>query len=99
MVSPHVRFPCRSPPWRRSRDSVTTGSTVFSRRCLRSLRLELRLLREALMLDHLGHPKAGEAIVHAIEAVLDPKSGAPRTPDIGGKAKTSDLGKAIAEAL
>ena len=51
------------------------------------------------MLDHLGHPKAGEAIVHAIEAVLDSKSGAPRTPDIGGKAKTSDLGKAIAEAL
>jgi tartrate dehydrogenase/decarboxylase/D-malate dehydrogenase len=31
--------------------------------------------------------------------VLDPKSGAPRTPDIGGKAQTSDLGKAIAEAL
>ena len=53
----------------------------------------------AMMLDHLGHPKAGEAIVHAIETVLDPKSGAPRTPDIGGKAKTSDLGKAIAEAL
>jgi tartrate dehydrogenase/decarboxylase / D-malate dehydrogenase len=31
--------------------------------------------------------------------VLDPKSGAPRTPDIGGKAKTVDLGKAIAEAI
>jgi tartrate dehydrogenase/decarboxylase/D-malate dehydrogenase len=42
---------------------------------------------------------SGEAIVHAIETVFDPKSGAPRTPDIGGKATTSDLGKAIAEAL
>jgi tartrate dehydrogenase/decarboxylase/D-malate dehydrogenase len=31
--------------------------------------------------------------------VLDPKSGAPRTPDIGGHASTSDLGRAIAEAL
>ncbi len=53
----------------------------------------------AMMLDHLGHAKAGEAVVHAIETVLDPKSGAPRTPDIGGQATTADLGKAIAEAL
>ena len=53
----------------------------------------------AMMLEHLGHPDAGAAIVKAIETVLDPKSGAPRTPDIGGKAKTSDLGKAIADAL
>jgi tartrate dehydrogenase/decarboxylase/D-malate dehydrogenase len=53
----------------------------------------------AMMLDHLGYPDAGRAIEKAIETVLDPKSGAPRTPDIGGKAKTSDLGKAIAEAL
>jgi len=52
-----------------------------------------------MMLEHLGHAKAGEAIVRAIETVLDPKSGAPRTPDIGGKAKTTDLGKAIADAL
>jgi len=51
------------------------------------------------MLDHLGHAHAGAAIVKAIEAVLDPKSGAPRTPDLGGKARTADLGKAIAEAL
>ena len=27
------------------------------------------------------------------------RPGAPRTPDIGGKAKTADLGKAIAEVL
>ena len=53
----------------------------------------------ALMLDFLGHRDAHDAIVSAIEKVLDPASGAPRTPDIGGKAKTADLGKAIAEAI
>lgn len=53
----------------------------------------------AMMLEFLGHKEAHDAILKAIEAVLDPKSGAPRTPDIGGKANTSDLGKAIAEAL
>ena len=52
----------------------------------------------ALMLDHLGHADAAAAIVRAIEGVLaDP--GAPRTPDMGGKATTSDLGLAIAAAL
>src|SRR5438876_5272575 len=53
----------------------------------------------AMMLEHLGHPQAGAAIVRGIETVLEPKSGAPRTPDLGGKDKTSDLGKAIADAL
>jgi tartrate dehydrogenase/decarboxylase / D-malate dehydrogenase len=52
----------------------------------------------ALMLDHLGHPDAAAAIVTAIERVLaDP--GSPRTPDLGGKATTSALGKAIADAI
>jgi tartrate dehydrogenase/decarboxylase / D-malate dehydrogenase len=50
----------------------------------------------AMMLEHLGHPAAAKAIVDAIETILVE---GPRTPDIGGKAKTSDLGKAIAEAL
>jgi tartrate dehydrogenase/decarboxylase/D-malate dehydrogenase len=53
----------------------------------------------AMMLEHLGHAEAGAAIVRAIEAVLEPKSGAPRTPDLGGRATTADLGKAIADAL
>src|SRR5687768_17330436 len=52
-----------------------------------------------MMLDHLGYPEAGAAIEKAIETVLEPKSGAPRTPDIGGTAQTTDLGKAIAAAL
>jgi len=53
----------------------------------------------AMMLEFLGHRDAHDAVLEAIEKVLDTKSGAPRTPDIGGTAKTSDLGRAIAEAL
>lgn len=47
----------------------------------------------AMLLEHLGYPHAGAAIVQAIEQCL--QSG-PRTPDVGGKAKTEDMGKAIA---
>ena len=53
----------------------------------------------AMMLEHLGEPAASAAIVKAIEHVLEAGSDAPRTPDIGGAASTSDLGKAIASAL
>ncbi|MBB3178905.1 tartrate dehydrogenase [Variovorax sp. Sphag1AA] len=53
----------------------------------------------AMMLEFLGHKAAHDAILAAIEKVLDPGSGAPRTPDIGGSGRTTDLGKAIAEAL
>ena len=53
----------------------------------------------AMMLEHLGEVAAAAAIVRAIESVLEPGSDAPRTPDIGGKARTADLGKAIAEAV
>jgi len=49
----------------------------------------------ALMLDHFGQPEAGQAILKAIEKVLgDPH--APRTPDMGGRAGTLDVGRAIA---
>ncbi|HEY3180884.1 MAG TPA: tartrate dehydrogenase [Casimicrobiaceae bacterium] len=52
----------------------------------------------ALLLDFLGHRDAARAIVAAIEHVLaDPA--APRTPDLGGRATTSELGRAIAAAL
>jgi tartrate dehydrogenase/decarboxylase/D-malate dehydrogenase len=50
----------------------------------------------AMMLEHLGYPEAGAAIVKAIEGCL--QSG-PRTPDVGGSAKTEDMGKAIAAAI
>ena len=52
----------------------------------------------AMMLQFLGYPQAHDAMVAAIETVLaDPA--APRTPDLGGKAGTIDLGRAIAETL
>ncbi len=52
----------------------------------------------AMMLEHLGHPEAGRAVVQAIEAALaDPT--APRTPDVGGTARTEDVGAAIAERV
>ena len=52
----------------------------------------------AMMLEHLGHAEAGAAVVRAIEAVLADKA-APHTPDIGGKATTAELGRAIAAAI
>jgi tartrate dehydrogenase/decarboxylase/D-malate dehydrogenase len=52
----------------------------------------------ALMLDFLGYRDAARAIVAAIEDVLaDPA--APRTPDLGGRATTTEVGRAIAAAL
>src|SRR5678815_3878038 len=49
----------------------------------------------AMMLEFLGHPEAARAIVAAIErALADPT--APRTPDIGGRASTTELGAALA---
>jgi len=53
----------------------------------------------ALMLDFLGHRDSHDAIVAAIEAVLEPASGAPRTPDLGGRANTADVGRAVEQAL
>lgn len=52
----------------------------------------------AMMLEHLGEAEAGAAIVSAIEAVLSNPS-APRTPDLGGRATTSELGAAIAAKI
>ncbi len=51
-----------------------------------------------MMLDFLGHNDAHDGILRAIESVLaDPH--APHTPDLGGKANTSDLGRALAQAI
>jgi len=50
----------------------------------------------AMMLDHLGHPEAGTAVVQAIETVL--RAG-PHTRDIGGTATTQEIGRAIAAAV
>jgi tartrate dehydrogenase/decarboxylase / D-malate dehydrogenase len=49
-----------------------------------------------LMLEHLGHPEAAADVLTAIETVV--REG-PRTRDLGGKASTEEVGKAIAGAL
>jgi len=46
------------------------------------------------MLDHLGEKPAAQAIEQAIFRVIARRD--PLTPDIGGKAKTQDMGEAIA---
>ena len=52
----------------------------------------------ALMLDFLGQADAANAVVSAIERVLA-DARAPKTPDLGGKATTADLGRAIAAVI
>ena len=52
----------------------------------------------ALLLEFLGYASAAGAVVAAIERMLaDP--GAPRTPDLGGRATTQDVGRAIAAQI
>jgi len=51
----------------------------------------------AMMLQHLGHSDAHDTIMTAIENTL--RERANLTPDMGGKANTEDLGKAIAAAI
>jgi tartrate dehydrogenase/decarboxylase/D-malate dehydrogenase len=53
----------------------------------------------AMMLFFMGYRSAHDAVLKAIEKVLEPQSGAPRTRDLGGTAGTADVGRAIAEAL
>lgn len=50
----------------------------------------------AMMLEQLGEPEASASVMAAIETVL---VGGPCTPDMGGTASTSDVGKAIEGAL
>ena len=52
----------------------------------------------AMMLDFLGHRDAHDAVLQAIETLLA-DAHAPRTPDLGGKAGTADLGRALAQVL
>jgi tartrate dehydrogenase/decarboxylase/D-malate dehydrogenase len=50
----------------------------------------------AMMLEFLGYTGAHDAVVRAIEHVL---VNGPRTPDMGGTANTTEVGKAVAEYL
>ena len=49
------------------------------------------------MLDHLGEGRAATDITKAIETVI--RDSDVKTPDMGGKATTSELGQAILDAL
>ena len=51
----------------------------------------------AMMLRHLGETAAADSVERAIESVLG--GSGPRTPDIGGKAGTQELGEAIASQI
>jgi tartrate dehydrogenase/decarboxylase/D-malate dehydrogenase len=55
------------------------------------------VLSGALMLEHLGLYDASLNVNQAVAKVL--KAGAPRTPDLGGKASTKEITEAILAAL
>lgn len=51
----------------------------------------------SLMLEHLGEPEAGAAVLRAVESVL--ADGSYATPDLGGTGTTAGLGAAVKDAL
>jgi tartrate dehydrogenase/decarboxylase/D-malate dehydrogenase len=51
----------------------------------------------AMMLDHLGERAAHDQILRAIEAVIADER--VRTPDLGGKASTAEMTKAVSAAM
>jgi tartrate dehydrogenase/decarboxylase/D-malate dehydrogenase len=50
-----------------------------------------------MMLDHLGEHDAYKRILRAIEAVISDDR--VRTPDLGGKATTEDMTRAVTNAM
>jgi tartrate dehydrogenase/decarboxylase/D-malate dehydrogenase len=50
----------------------------------------------ALMLEHLGEKQAADRLMQAVEHVT---ASGPRTPDLGGTAKTGEVASAICDAL
>ncbi len=54
------------------------------------------ILSSALMLDYLKEREAAEAVERAVEETL---ASGIKTPDLGGKYKTQDVGNAIAERI
>src|SRR5437764_2706283 len=55
------------------------------------------ILSAGLMFDHLGLARSASALRGAVAAVL--KAGKPRTPDLGGDARTTDVTEAVLAAL
>jgi len=56
-----------------------------------------QILSGALMVNHLGYPEAAKMIEKAVEVAVADRN--IRTPDLGGKASTMQMGKAIAELV
>jgi tartrate dehydrogenase/decarboxylase/D-malate dehydrogenase len=50
-----------------------------------------------MMLDHLGERAAHDGILSAIERIVG--SEAIKTPDLGGRATTTEMTKAVAAAM
>jgi 3-isopropylmalate dehydrogenase len=55
------------------------------------------ILSVAMMLDHLDASTLADRIRRAVSRVL--QDGAPRTPDLGGKSTTAEVGQAVRRAL
>ena len=55
------------------------------------------VLSAALMLDHLNLAKSAEAVRGAVSKVL--AAGEVKTPDLGGKHTTTDMGNAVVAAI
>ncbi len=53
----------------------------------------------AMLLEHLGHREAADAVVSAFEAVLRDGDKGLLTPDVGGTGTTEALGRAIAARI
>ena len=51
----------------------------------------------AMMLEHLGHAEAAQVVEQAIETVL--RDSDVKTPDMGGKATTAELGQVVEQAV
>ncbi len=55
------------------------------------------ILSLSMLLDHVGAPKGAEVVRRAVAKVL--AAGTPRTPDLGGKSTTAEVGRAVLQAL
>jgi isocitrate/isopropylmalate dehydrogenase len=55
------------------------------------------VLSAALMLDHLKEPAAANVVRTAVKVVLKEKQAL--SPDLGGKAKTTEVGDAVVGAI
>jgi 3-isopropylmalate dehydrogenase len=51
----------------------------------------------AMLLDHLELPRAADRVRRAVARVL--AAGGPKTPDLGGKATTAEVGQAVRAAF